>query len=312
MYQSYLNSQLKIAAPGRVRNRAAPNVSHETHDIISTMSTLSANTFSRIQQIDSDEISVIVERLVEVYHPLRIYLFGSYAWGTPHADSDYDLCVVVEASDEQKRDRSRKGRDVLLDIIRHRGIDLIVYTLSEFERAATHPSSFASPIKSKGVLLYDRIPFLVHVPFHRKEHRSMIEPHDAWMIKAQSDWKAAEVLIRQDEPITDTAIFHTQQCAEKALKGFLAFQRLEIRKTHHLGELVTQCAAIDPTFDSLRADADALTPQATEFRYFDTLEEIEDISQLFPTVERVEEAIVQAKRILEFVKAKIADNPPPT
>ena len=121
------------------------------------MSAFSVDTLSRFQQIDQDEISVIVERLVEVYHPLRIYLFGSYAWGTPHEDSDYDLCVIVEASDEPKRHRSRKGRDVLLDIMRHRGIDLIVYTKNEFDRAASHPSTLASPIKLKGALLYDRV-----------------------------------------------------------------------------------------------------------------------------------------------------------
>ena len=121
------------------------------------MSAFSVDTLSRFQQIDQDEMSVIVERLVEVYHPLRIYLFGSYAWGTPTSDSDYDLCVVVEASDEKKWDRCRKGRYALLDIMRHRGIDLLVYTASEFERAASHPSTLASPIKSEGVLLYDRI-----------------------------------------------------------------------------------------------------------------------------------------------------------
>ena len=274
------------------------------------MGTFSADTLSRIQQIDQDEISVIVERLVDVYHPLRIYLFGSYAWGEPHDDSDYDLCVVVEASGELKRHRSQIGLDALFDILRHRGIDLIVYTISEFERAATHPSSFASPIKSKGVLLYDRIPFYVHVPSNRKEHCCMIEPHDAWIIKAQSDLKTAELAIRQDEPITDTAIFHAQQCAEKALKGFLAFKRSEIRKTHNLGELVVQCAVIDHVFNSLLPDANTLTPKATEFRYFGNIDEIDDISQLFPSVEEVESAIVKAKQILNFVQSKIAKAPP--
>ena len=135
----------------------------------------------------------------------------------------------------------------------------------------------------------------------------MIEPHVAWMMRAESDLRGAEILISHENPTTDVAIFHTQQCAEKALKGFLAFKRAEIRKTHHLGELVDQCTVIDSTFDSLLPGAHTLTPKATEFRYFGNLEEIDDISQLFPTVEEVESAIAQAKRILEFVKTKIAD-----
>ena len=37
----------------------------------------------------------LVERLVSVYHPHAIYLFGSRASGHPRVDSDYDLYVVV-------------------------------------------------------------------------------------------------------------------------------------------------------------------------------------------------------------------------
>ena len=122
------------------------------------MSEFSVDALSRIQQIDQNEMSVILSRLVGVYNPLQIYLFGSYAWGTPSAESDYDLCVIVEKSDEKKWNRSRRGRDALLDIICRRDIDLIVYTANEFERAASHPSTLASPIRSKGMLLYDRIP----------------------------------------------------------------------------------------------------------------------------------------------------------
>ena len=121
------------------------------------MNTVSPDTLARISDVEQNEMSVIVDRLVNVYHPLRIYLFGSYAWGTPTIESDYDICVVVESSDEKKRNRSRIGRKALLDILRRRSIDLIIYTAAEFERAATHPSTLASPIKSKGVLLYDRV-----------------------------------------------------------------------------------------------------------------------------------------------------------
>ena len=121
------------------------------------MGRFSLNTLVQIGNVDQNELSVIIDRLVDVYHPLQIYLFGSHAWGTPSIESDYDLCVIVESSGEKKTSRSRKGRNALLDIICCRGIDLIVYTMAEFERAVSHPSTLASPIKSKGVLLYDRI-----------------------------------------------------------------------------------------------------------------------------------------------------------
>ena len=133
----------------------------------------------------------------------------------------------------------------------------------------------------------------------------MIEYHDAWLLKAENDLRIAELAIRQDDPITDGAIYHTQQCAEKALKGFLAFKRSEIKKTHNLAELVMQCATFDSDFESLLLDADELTPKATEYRYPDDFIDIEDRSQLFPDVEEVESAIVKAKRIFDFVKSKL-------
>jgi HEPN domain-containing protein len=133
----------------------------------------------------------------------------------------------------------------------------------------------------------------------------MIEYHDAWMLKDENDLRLAEVAIRQEVPITDGAIYHTQQCAEKALKGFLAFKRSEIKKTHNLAELVMQCAEFDSDFESLLLDADDLTPKATEFRYPDDFIEIADQSQLFPDVEEVEAAIVKAKHIFEFVLSKL-------
>jgi HEPN domain-containing protein len=105
----------------------------------------------------------------------------------------------------------------------------------------------------------------------------MIEYHDAWILKAENDLRLAEVAIDRDDPITDGAIYHTQQCAEKVLKGFLAFKRAEIKKTHNLAELVVQCAAFDSDFETLLLDADDLTPKATEFRYPDDFIEIDDI-----------------------------------
>lgn len=39
-------------------------------------------------------IKRIVERLVAGYAPEKIILFGSYAYGEPHADSDIDLLII--------------------------------------------------------------------------------------------------------------------------------------------------------------------------------------------------------------------------
>src|SRR5207249_10189463 len=38
--------------------------------------------------------------IAEEFHPDQIILFGSYAYGTPHEDSDVDLLVVMPARNQ--------------------------------------------------------------------------------------------------------------------------------------------------------------------------------------------------------------------
>lgn len=53
------------------------------------------------EQISSDalvrrnEIQEFVARVASRFHPSRIILFGSHAYGLPSADSDVDLLVVM-------------------------------------------------------------------------------------------------------------------------------------------------------------------------------------------------------------------------
>jgi predicted nucleotidyltransferase len=45
--------------------------------------------------LEDPELYEMVRRIADVYHPLRIYLFGSKARGDAGPDSDCDLLVVV-------------------------------------------------------------------------------------------------------------------------------------------------------------------------------------------------------------------------
>ncbi len=103
--------------------------------------------------ITKEIIEEVKDRLIKVYNPLEIYLFGSYAWGTPNEDSDLDLLIVVENSDENKRHkRGKSGYESLwgLDLSK----DLLVYTKSELNKLAEDPNSFISKILKNGKLIY--------------------------------------------------------------------------------------------------------------------------------------------------------------
>ena len=44
-----------------------------------------------------------------------------------------------------------------------------------------------------------------------------------WLTKARHDLASARLLGSGSSPVLDTAIYHCQQAAEKALKGFLLY-----------------------------------------------------------------------------------------
>ena len=121
--------------------------------------------------------------------------------------------------------------------------------------------------------------------------------YEAWLHKANNDLKSSLKLLEGDDPIMDTAIYHTQQCAEKALKGYLAFKKEPLKKTHDIELLVEICSAIDNEFEKLYDYSENLTPYATAFRYPDIY--------LEPDYDEVYEAIDMARKILGFVEKKI-------
>lgn len=51
-----------------------------------------------------------------------------------------------------------------------------------------------------------------------------------WLTKSRRDLLSAKRLARGSEPYLDTAIYHCQQCAEKAIKGWLVLTINPLRK----------------------------------------------------------------------------------
>ena len=121
---------------------------------------------------------------------------------------------------------------------------------------------------------------------------------EAWLLKAKSDLSLAKKGFVGDDETLDSAIYHTQQCAEKSFKGYLELQRHPIKKVHDLVVLLEYCMQFDESFVVLRKEVETLTPFATEFRYPD------DYTQ-FPDRKTVEQAISYAQKIFKFVRDKI-------
>ncbi len=92
---------------------------------------------------------------MDVYHPLEIYLFGSYAWGHPTEDSDLDLLVVVETSNQKRYERPVDGLLALFGL--NISKDLIVSTHEKFSKNSSDKTSLYSKIKKQGKRLYAKL-----------------------------------------------------------------------------------------------------------------------------------------------------------
>lgn len=94
----------------------------------------------------------LVDRLVETYRPMRIYLFGSAARGDAGEDSDYDFMIVVpDSTPVPLRDPGRGYRAVWR---LGAAVDLLVWTHAEFESRLHLKASLPSTIRREGKLLY--------------------------------------------------------------------------------------------------------------------------------------------------------------
>lgn len=91
-------------------------------------------------------------RLVKVYDPLKIYLFGSYAWGHPDEESDVDLLIIVDKSEEKIYKRAIHAFDPLYDL--DLSTDILVLTREEFEQRADNITTLYYKIKRQGKIVY--------------------------------------------------------------------------------------------------------------------------------------------------------------
>jgi HEPN domain-containing protein len=121
----------------------------------------------------------------------------------------------------------------------------------------------------------------------------------SWLRKADSDLANADLCISAERSL-DTACFHAQQAAEKCLKAYLTAYEIDFPFVHNLEKLVEKCAQRDPSFLSLKASSQELTPYAVELRYDD---------EFWPTLETARQAFDTALTIRNFVLERLPREP---
>ena len=96
----------------------------------------------RFREEAERDLNRLAEALFARLRPQRILVFGSVARGDVHQGSDLDLILIGDFSGS-RRDRVDQVLEVAWDLGIRRGVEPLVYTPEEFERAK-HSPDFAT------------------------------------------------------------------------------------------------------------------------------------------------------------------------
>jgi HEPN domain-containing protein len=118
-----------------------------------------------------------------------------------------------------------------------------------------------------------------------------------WFRYSQNDLISARHLFEDLYPKqSEIACYLSQQCAEKALKGYLLFKETESPRIHNLIELCQICMKHDNSFSEILDACSDLTPYGVVVRYPNELA-VDDVI--------TESAVNKAQLIYNFCTGKI-------
>ncbi|MCL4458155.1 MAG: nucleotidyltransferase domain-containing protein [Nitrospirae bacterium] len=95
-------------------------------------------------------VSLIAKKLKEEYRAKEVILFGSYARGEAHEDSDIDLLVIADTK-ERLHERIATVLKLLRGLIRYTPLSPIVLTPDELEIQLKKHNQFIEEIIERGI-----------------------------------------------------------------------------------------------------------------------------------------------------------------
>jgi len=104
-----------------------------------------------VEKETKQKIQAIADKIAREYKPEKIILFGSYAWGEPHKDSDLDFFIIKKTNDPMLKRMTDVGRLFLRCDF---PMDFIVYTPEQLEKRKKMQDQFVTQIINNGELLY--------------------------------------------------------------------------------------------------------------------------------------------------------------
>ena len=109
-----------------------------------------------MNNIDSirNELDALVKIIVQTVPVDQIYLFGSYAYGTPHTDSDFDLYVVLKNETPMREVEAMDAIGLATYKKRNRAVDFLVHKKDRFLDRSTGMSTIEKVVSTEGIKIY--------------------------------------------------------------------------------------------------------------------------------------------------------------
>jgi predicted nucleotidyltransferase len=102
--------------------------------------------------VSKKDIEKIAQQIVDHFNPDRIILFGSYAYGNPHADSDVDLLVLLPYEGKG----FRKSLEIINKLNPPLGMDILARRPDDTLRRYEQGDPLIREAFDKGEVLYER------------------------------------------------------------------------------------------------------------------------------------------------------------
>lgn len=166
-------------------------------------------------------IKDVTGKLVKLYDPERIILFGSRAGGKTEDGGDVDLLIVKE-TEKRPINRRLEVEGILSD--RLLPLDIVVYTPQEMRFLFSIGSPFIEEVVEKGRIIYVR------------------KATESGVKGAGDELDMASLLYEHERH--QRACYHSQQCVEKGLKALILEKGKRPGRVHDIVELLNEATRL--------------------------------------------------------------------